>query len=74
MQDKKQQGTCRWFSKEKGYGFIVAADGKDIFVHYSCIKTEVLGRKTLKENDKVEFNLKEDDEGTKAVDVVVVNE
>ncbi|WP_374695557.1 cold-shock protein [Areca yellow leaf disease phytoplasma] len=74
MQDKKQQGTCRWFSKDKGYGFIVSADGKDIFVHYSSIQTEVFGRKTLNENDKVEFNVKEGDLGAQAVDVVVVNE
>ncbi|BAD04756.1 MAG: cold shock protein [Candidatus Phytoplasma asteris] len=74
MQDKKQQGTCRWFSKDKGYGFIVSVDGKDIFVHYSSIQTEVFGRKTLNENDKVEFTVKEGDRGAQAVDVVVVNE
>lgn len=74
MQDKKQQGTCRWFSKDKGYGFIVSADGKDIFVHYSSIQTEVFGRKTLNENDKVEFTVKEGGRGAQAVDVVVVNE
>ncbi|MBS2994153.1 cold-shock protein, partial ['Santalum album' aster yellows phytoplasma] len=61
-------------SKDKGYGFIVSADGKDIFVHYSSIQTEVFGRKTLNENDKVEFTVKEGGRGAQAVDVVVVNE
>ncbi|CCP88013.1 cold-shock protein [Candidatus Phytoplasma solani] len=74
MQDKKQQGTCRWFSQNKGYGFIVSSAGKDIFVHYSSIQTEVLGRKTLNENDRVEFSVKEGDRGVQAVDVVVINE
>ncbi|MGZ3140247.1 cold-shock protein [Candidatus Phytoplasma solani] len=74
MQDKKQQGTCRWFSKNKGYGFIVSSAGKDIFVHYSSIQTEVFGRKTLNENDRVEFSVKEGDRGVQAVDVVVINE
>ncbi|MBP5835967.1 cold-shock protein [Candidatus Phytoplasma meliae] len=74
MQETKQQGTCRWFSKDKGYGFICSSDEKDIFVHYSSIQTEIYGRKVLNEGDKVEFNVKEGKQGIQAVDVVVINE
>ncbi|AGL90970.1 Cold shock protein, similar to Csp of Bacteriophage bIL312 [Candidatus Phytoplasma australiense] len=74
MQDQRQQGTCRWFSGDKGYGFIVSAEGKDVFVHYSSIQTEVQGRRTLNKDDKVEFSIKEHDNRIQAVDVVVIND
>ena len=47
------QGTVKWFSSEKGYGFISQENGEDLFVHFSEIQGD--GYKSLDENDKVEF-------------------
>ena len=57
-------GTVKWFDSKKGYGFITAEDGKEIFVHYSGIAKE--GYKTLTEGQAVEFDkvLLVDNEGT----------
>lgn len=49
------QGTCKWFNAQKGYGFIVDSEGKDVFVHYSQIQME--GFKILHEDDIVEYEL-----------------
>ena len=47
-------GTVKWFSSEKGYGFITPENGgKDLFVHFSAIQAD--GFKTLNEGDKVEY-------------------
>ena len=51
----RQIGTVKSFNKEKGYGFINTADGKEVFVHYSSIESE--GYKTLDEGQKVEFQV-----------------
>ena len=47
------QGTVKWFSSEKGYGFIKLSDGRDVFFHYSQLVMD--GFKTIEENAKVEF-------------------
>lgn len=47
------QGTVKWFSSEKGYGFISQENGEDLFVHFSEIQGD--GYKSLDENVKVEF-------------------
>ena len=47
------QGTVKWFSSEKGYGFISQENGEDLFVHFSEIQGD--GYKSLDENAKVEF-------------------
>jgi CspA family cold shock protein len=52
-------GTVKWFSSEKGYGFISQEDGPDVFVHFSSIQGE--GYKNLEENQKVEFDVTEGD-------------
>ena len=50
-------GTVKWFNENKGWGFIVSDDGgDDVFVHYTAIEIE--GFKTLKEGQKVEYELK----------------
>jgi CspA family cold shock protein len=50
-------GTVKWFNENKGWGFIVPDDGgDDVFVHYSAIEAE--GFKTLKEGQKVDYELK----------------
>jgi CspA family cold shock protein len=48
-------GTVKWFNAEKGYGFITAADGQDVFVHYSAI--DMSGYKVLEEGQQVIFEL-----------------
>ena len=65
-------GTVKWFSDEKGYGFIAPDDGtKDVFVHHSKIAGD--GFKTLAEGARVEFEKGEGAKGPEATDVVVVN-
>ena len=49
------QGTVKWFNTQKGYGFIVDSEGKDVFVHYSQIQMDKF--KTLNKNDIVNFEL-----------------
>ena len=49
------QGTVKWFSNEKGYGFIEREQGEDVFVHFSAIAME--GYKTLTEGQRVEFDI-----------------
>jgi cold shock protein len=61
-------GTVKWFSDAKGYGFIEREDADDIFVHHTAI--EGFGFKTLKEGEKVEFEVLEEAKGLKARNVV----
>lgn len=49
------QGTVKWFNTQKGYGFIIDSEGKDVFVHYSQIQMDKF--KTLNEDDIVNFEL-----------------
>ncbi len=66
-------GRVKWFNAQKGYGFIVPDNGgKDLFVHYSAIQSD--GYKTLKEGQKVEFEVDKSDRGDKAVNVTVISE
>jgi CspA family cold shock protein len=61
-------GKVKWFSDMRGYGFITDEDGNDVFVHYSSIIME--GRKSLDENDIVDFEIGEGTTGrTQAVNV-----
>jgi len=64
------QGTVKWFSNEKGYGFIAGSDGEDVFVHFSAIMTD--GYKTLTEGQAVEFEVTEGDKGKQASNVRAV--
>ena len=65
------KGQVKWFNEKKGYGFITAEDGKDIFVHYSGIQGE--GFKSLNEGDEVEFEVTKGSKGPQAVNVRVVH-
>jgi CspA family cold shock protein len=64
------QGTVKWFNSEKGFGFITQDGGADVFVHFSAIQSE--GYKELKENQRVEFDVKNCDKGPQADNVFVI--
>ena len=64
-------GTVKWFDAGKGYGFITPEDGgKDLFVHYSEIKTD--GYATLKDSQQVEYEVGEGQKGPCATNVVAL--
>lgn len=65
------RGTVKWFSTEKGYGFIERDEGDDVFVHHSDIQGT--GFKDLNEGEEVEFDLTEGPKGPKAENVVRVD-
>ena len=62
------QGTVKWFNAEKGFGFISAEGGNDVFVHFSAIESD--GYKTLEEGQKVEFEVVDGAKGPQAANVV----
>ena len=61
------EGTVKWFSEKKGYGFIEQEDGPDVFVHHSAINMS--GFKTLYEGDRVSFEIGEGTKGPAAENV-----
>lgn len=63
-------GKVKWFSKQKGYGFIESENGQDIFVHFSSIKGD--GFRTLEEGQGVEFDVIQGARGEQASNVVNV--
>ena len=60
-------GTVKWFNDEKGFGFIAQEGGKDVFVHHSAING--LGRKTLKEGQRVMMEVTPGQKGPQAENV-----
>ena len=64
------KGTVKWFSNQKGYGFIVTDNGKDVFVHHTAIKGE--GYKTLQEGQAVEFDIVQGPKGEQAANVIKI--
>ena len=63
-------GIVKWFSNQKGFGFIEQENGPDVFVHYSSIKSN--GFKTLNEGDRVSYEVEEGNKGPAAVNVEVI--
>jgi len=61
-------GRVKWFNETKGFGFIEQDGGEDVFVHYSSIQSE--GFKTLKEGQRVDFEVTEGPKGLKAESVM----
>jgi CspA family cold shock protein len=60
-------GKVKWFSSEKGYGFLEREDGGDVFVHFSAIQDE--GFKTLTEGQQVAFDIVDGARGPQASNV-----
>ena len=68
--ENREAGVVKWFNDKKGYGFIVRDQGGDVFVHYSAIAGE--GFRSLKEGDRVEFTVIQDQKGLAASEVTKV--
>ena len=64
------KGTVKWFNNQKGYGFITAEDGKDVFVHFSALQMD--GFKVLDEGEEVEFDVVNGEKGPQASNVVKI--
>ena len=64
-----EEGTVKWFNASKGYGFIQRESGSDVFVHFKSINMD--GYKTLKQGDKVEFEVQETEKGLQATNVLI---
>ncbi|MBS7563109.1 cold-shock protein [Mucilaginibacter sp. Bleaf8] len=59
-------GKVKWFNTQKGYGFIVTEEGKDLFVHFKDIEG---GVNALQDNDSVEYEVEEGRKGPQAIKV-----
>lgn len=64
---ERETGTVKWFSSEKGYGFVVRDQGGDVFVHHTQI--EGTGYRTLQEGQKVEYSVIQSEKGLQAQQV-----
>ncbi len=64
------EGTVKWFNDNKGFGFIEQEDGDDVFVHHSAINAS--GFKSLREGERVTFDIEEGQKGPAAANVTTV--
>ena len=67
MSNERMTGTVKWFSDDKGFGFLSVEGGKDVFVHHSEISST--GFRSLAEGDRVEFSVEQTPKGLSAVNV-----
>ena len=67
---EKVKGTVKWFSNQRGYGFLERENGDDVFVHYTAVQSD--GFRTLEEGQQVEFDVVQGDKGLHAENVVRV--
>ena len=67
-----QHGTVKWFDPQKGYGFIVCDDGKDVFVHQGNILMK--GFRFLEAGQKVKFQVETVEKGLNAISVIIEKE
>ena len=65
-------GTVKWFNESKGFGFITRDNGADIFVHFKSIAADGDGKRSLREGQRVEFDITEGDKGPQADNVYVI--
>jgi CspA family cold shock protein len=65
---ERVKGVVKWFSADKGYGFVSQEDGPDVFVHYSSIQGS--GYRSLDEGEQVEFEVTDGPKGKQASEVV----
>ena len=64
------KGKVKWFSQQKGYGFITPSDGgEDVFVHFSSIQLKDKGQRNLREGEIVSYELAEGPKGMQALNV-----
>ena len=64
---QREVGTIKWFDAKKGYGFINRQNGEDVFVHFSAIQGT--GYRTLKDGQKVEFEVVQGQKGPQATNL-----
>ena len=70
MSNEVIEGTVKWFSDQKGFGFIARDNGDDVFVHHSAIQGQ--GFKTLAEGQRVEFTITQGQKGPAAANVTKI--
>jgi len=71
MSEEMRRGKVKWFSSDKGYGFISRQDGEDVFFHFTVL--ENTGFKTIEKDCEVEFEMEDSPKGPKATRVVPVD-
>lgn len=67
----RHEGTVKWFNEQKGYGFITQENGPDLFAHFRAITGS--GYKTLREGDRVKFDITQGNKGPQAENIEVVD-